>query len=315
MKKKTRDIEVFNLSALDLFASAMGAFVLLSVMMLPYFFKGKGLEEVIERLQQDVTASAAQAGEAEAAARTAVNAARNVTKAKSAETAKEARELAALRAKSAEFSARIDALRKEIEREKQKKVAVKPDKGGYKVSFRLLGLKTNEDRYLILIDGAARIKRNTSNLPRVLTEVVSVFGPAKEFAIAFYRHGAAGLLYERWPKTGFVEGSAETRTKAVAFMKEQYEKMSGRSATYQALERAVGEKADAVIFISDGFISRKTNLGRGPVQVIEEISGKNSRGIQVNSVAVGVWFRNPNFADFMNQLRLRNGGDFKGVPP
>ena len=44
MKKKDRTVEVFSLSALYLFAVAMGEFVMLSVIMLPYDYKGKELE-------------------------------------------------------------------------------------------------------------------------------------------------------------------------------------------------------------------------------------------------------------------------------
>ena len=44
MKKKGRTVEVFSRSALYLFALAMGEFVMLSVIMLPYEYKGKELE-------------------------------------------------------------------------------------------------------------------------------------------------------------------------------------------------------------------------------------------------------------------------------
>jgi len=37
MKKRSRDINIFSMSALDLFASALGAFILLGVLLLPYF--------------------------------------------------------------------------------------------------------------------------------------------------------------------------------------------------------------------------------------------------------------------------------------
>lgn len=37
MKLRNRDINVFNMSALDLFASALGAFILLAIMALPFF--------------------------------------------------------------------------------------------------------------------------------------------------------------------------------------------------------------------------------------------------------------------------------------
>jgi len=39
MKKRARDIEIFSLSAIDLFAAAMGAFALLAVILLPYYQK------------------------------------------------------------------------------------------------------------------------------------------------------------------------------------------------------------------------------------------------------------------------------------
>lgn len=37
MKKRSREINIFSMSALDLFASAMGAFVIVAVIMFPYF--------------------------------------------------------------------------------------------------------------------------------------------------------------------------------------------------------------------------------------------------------------------------------------
>lgn len=39
MKRKNREINIFSMSALDLFASAMGAFILIAVVALPYYLK------------------------------------------------------------------------------------------------------------------------------------------------------------------------------------------------------------------------------------------------------------------------------------
>lgn len=39
MKRKNREINIFSMSALDLFASAMGAFILLMLVLLPYYLK------------------------------------------------------------------------------------------------------------------------------------------------------------------------------------------------------------------------------------------------------------------------------------
>ena len=39
MRRKSKDINIFSMSALDLFASAMGAFVLITVILMPYYLK------------------------------------------------------------------------------------------------------------------------------------------------------------------------------------------------------------------------------------------------------------------------------------
>ena len=37
MKTRSKEINIFSMSALDLFASALGAFILMTVILLPYF--------------------------------------------------------------------------------------------------------------------------------------------------------------------------------------------------------------------------------------------------------------------------------------
>ena len=37
MKRRNREINIFSMSALDLFASALGAFILIAIVMFPYF--------------------------------------------------------------------------------------------------------------------------------------------------------------------------------------------------------------------------------------------------------------------------------------
>ena len=55
MKKKNRDINIFSMSALDLFASAMGAFLLIAVMALPYYLKvDPDLVEEISQLKTEI---------------------------------------------------------------------------------------------------------------------------------------------------------------------------------------------------------------------------------------------------------------------
>ncbi len=62
MKFRSREINVFGISALDLFASALGAFILISIVLMPYFLSE--LSEQVERTRQALVQS--QAAEAKA---------------------------------------------------------------------------------------------------------------------------------------------------------------------------------------------------------------------------------------------------------
>ena len=58
MKRRNRDITIFGMSALDLFASAMGAFILLAIVIFPYFPNSgsadqRDLDAALERLRQE----------------------------------------------------------------------------------------------------------------------------------------------------------------------------------------------------------------------------------------------------------------------
>ena len=58
MKKRSREINVFSISALDLFASALGAFILISIVLMPYFLNVEPDE--IDRLRRALAESRQQ---------------------------------------------------------------------------------------------------------------------------------------------------------------------------------------------------------------------------------------------------------------
>ena len=62
MKRRNREVSIFSMSALDLFASALGAFILLAIVMFPYFpntgtADQRDLEAALERLQAEETSN------------------------------------------------------------------------------------------------------------------------------------------------------------------------------------------------------------------------------------------------------------------
>lgn len=55
--RKNREINVFNMSALDLFASALGAFILISVILMPYYLKKTRIKDMDIVFVMDTTGS------------------------------------------------------------------------------------------------------------------------------------------------------------------------------------------------------------------------------------------------------------------
>jgi len=54
MKLRNREINIFSMSALDLFASALGAFILLTVVSLPYFSNTGSSDKDVAKLRKDL---------------------------------------------------------------------------------------------------------------------------------------------------------------------------------------------------------------------------------------------------------------------
>lgn len=317
MKKKNREIEIFSLSALDLFASAMGVFVLLTVIMLPYFFKGKEYENEIGQLESAMATANQQAADAKKVLTVKADELAVIVEAKPISMSREQRNLSKKRLETAALASKIEDLKKKIDQEKEAlakrpKVKKKPKK---KVTFRFLGLNTDQDRYLILVDGSARMKKFATNLPKILLNTVSVFGPGIEFAIAFYRFTQGTEEYVRWPKSGFSKGGPEARARVREYFKSEYGRMGGGSSTYGALLKAIKEDTESIILISDGFIFPKHNKGLDWQRIVQKVTAQNRAQIEINSVAVGIFFKHTSFAAFLNELSLRNKGDFKAIPP
>ena len=52
MRRPLRNIEIFSMSVLDMFASALGAFIMISVILFPYYNQAKQLEQTREKVKK-----------------------------------------------------------------------------------------------------------------------------------------------------------------------------------------------------------------------------------------------------------------------
>jgi hypothetical protein len=72
MRRPSRNIEIFSMSVLDMFASALGAFIMVAIILFPYYQKNRPVKEKLDatvaelkRTQEDVDKTKAQAEKAE----------------------------------------------------------------------------------------------------------------------------------------------------------------------------------------------------------------------------------------------------------
>ena len=111
MKRRNREVSIFSMSALDLFASALGAFILIAIVMFPYFpntgmASEAEMDEALEKLRvaaegnDELTQIADELEQAIDGLRTELEACRN--------------ELAACRAENTSQQARIDDLEGQV---------------------------------------------------------------------------------------------------------------------------------------------------------------------------------------------------------
>ena len=54
MKRSNRELVIFSMSALDLFASALGAFILVTIVLLPYYLKHDDVVNDNNQLRQQI---------------------------------------------------------------------------------------------------------------------------------------------------------------------------------------------------------------------------------------------------------------------
>ena len=116
MKSRSREINVFSMSALDLFASALGAFILIAIVLMPYFLRLS--DEQVAQLHQDLEEAQASLSETR----------RQLEQAEGAlqQCEERAQRESACREQLAELQAEVERLRAELEAAQSESAQTQP---------------------------------------------------------------------------------------------------------------------------------------------------------------------------------------------
>ena len=314
-RRPSRDIEVFSMSAIDLFAAAMGAFALLAIILLPYY--QKEIQEItpdnaisdLLRAAQDSQIETVEKKKALEAKRSA--AAQNVSDIKS-----DAQNLlAALRAAEAALLKKKAAavpIAAPVPEPIEDKPSSTPEKA--KVTFRFLGMKTTKDDIVMALDMNRCLGGHEESVKKATSRVISSLQDNHALRIVGFQQTDSGPRTRIWPSSGSLKRiSASSRREATSFASNLTNSFSGSASMLDAFTKMINGPGEAIFLISDGLPNPRANNGLSPSRLAQEITRINAGRKEIHTVVVGNYFDYNGTVEFMENLSGRNNGQFMAL--
>ena len=285
MKSRNRELNIFSMSALDLFASAMGAFILIAFVLLPYFPNTGDAEEIAKLIQEkDILM---------------------------AEKDKLIGEKDKLIAEKNKLQGEKDKLIQEKDKLVEGKNKPAGGKGGGKAvridsTSVLLGIKTIAKKFVFVVDMSGSIKEYDDFVKLSVGDMLSSFRTEIELAMIGFQ--ASQLHY--WPESQqYFQVGRNTRNPVMAKINTWMGRVGGGTPTREALIAALALNPEEIILLSDGAPNEEWR------DVVSAITDQNIQRIPIHAVAIGNYVEQRDFIDFLIQLTERNGGYLVGAKP
>jgi hypothetical protein len=307
MRSRGRNFEVFSLSAVDLFASAMGAFIIITIILMPDYQKEVRSQGDLEYLQE-------LAGKTQAILEQTEEGSKDILEALLAAQTRQQQ----LQAEQEVVSSELETVNAEQQARNDQppppppSPVITPEKeGSNQVTFRFLGLKTDKKRILFLVDMNKFLAGHETLVRRTVIRAMESLQSGYEFAILGFQQQDKGPEYYRWPADGtLVNMTDQARSDAKVFLQTLSRKFEGSSSLLDAFNVAFQSPADAIILISDGLPNPAFNNNLSPGRLVRSITVSNSKGVEVHAVTVGDYFKYRGTIEFMESLARANGGSF-----
>ena len=310
MKMRRRNFEIYYLSAVDLFASAMGAFIIITIILMPDYQKEVRSQGDLEFLEELAGKTQALLKETEQGKKDILEALR------SAQTRHEE-----MQAEQEVVSSELETLEAEQQARNDEppppppSPVVTPDtEGSNQVTFRFLGLKTDKKRVLFLIDMNSYLAGHERLVRRTVIRAMDSLQTGYRFGILGFQQLDSGPKYYRWPADGSLASMTDSnRSEATGFLQSLSRQFKGSSSLLNAFDEAFSSPADAIILFSDGLPNPDFNNGLSPGRLVRSITVSNSRGQEIHAVTVGDYFKYRGTVEFMESLARANAGGFMAL--
>ncbi len=305
MRSPNRETAVFSTSAIDLFASALGAFILLVMILFPYY-RNAGSADSLSEVEDLMLKRRLAQGKIE-----------NLLAANEQSQS----ELERLQQMNAGIEQSLSRLRKDL-RDAKTQVAdaavpepvleevpeAKPTSVVNGVEFSILGLGTEAKSFVIVIDMSGSMMAYSDLMFASVVDILAPMTAENSFAIIGYQ-GAPAPYIHTFPRSNrLVQATPENLQQAREFVSALSQRFAGSTPTHQALLAALQFPAEAIILLSDG------EPDSSPNSIIRDITSLNRYDRrEIHTVAVGAYTENRALVLFLQTLARQNNGDFVGV--
>ncbi len=307
MRIPDRNTSVFSTSAIDLFASALGAFILLMMLLFPYY-RNAGSDAAYAKSEDIMQQRRLAAGEIEElladqrVAQSELQELDLVNRGIEAQISRIRNQMADINTQLAETPVPAPEPIEEIIEETE------PEALTAGVEFSILGLATQAKSFVIVIDMSGSMLSYSSLMIKSVLEVLEPLDESNEFAIIGYQGNPSPVLWNYPDGTGLIQATPENLEVARAFTQSLARRFSGSTPTHYALKAAMQYSAKSIILMSDG------EPDNSPAFIIQDIASLNRlKRKEIHTVAIGDYTHNRGLVMFLQELAKLNGGDFVGV--
>jgi hypothetical protein len=307
LRTPDRETTVFTTSAIDLFASALGAFILLVMLLFPYY-RHAGPDDSFARTQEIMEKRRLASGElADLKARqqelqSELDEMTESNQGREAQVSRLRKQLMDIKNQLAALPAEVTEPVATINPEPEPKAVT------HGVEFSILGLATEAKKFVIVVDMSGSMLQYENEMINSVLEILKPLDETNHFAIVGYHGNPQPVLWSFPTGNRLLPATRENLSMAESFTHSLVRKFVGSTPTHFALQAALEYPADAIILMSDG------EPNSPPGFIIENITQLNQfRRTEIHTVAIGDYTHNRSLVLFMQTLARLNGGDFVGV--
>ena len=318
MKRRSeRTIEVFSMSAIDLFAAAMGAFALLAIILLPYYqneLREKTPDNAIAELLRAAEDSSVETEEK----RKALEVKRSAKRQNVSDIKSDAQELLdRLRAAEADLLEKQAAATPPPAVPEPEPIEEEPGPTPEPatVSFRFLGMNTTADDVIVAVDMSRCMGGHEASINKAIERIILSLQDNHAVKVVGFQQTDRGPQLRQWPSNGRLRqiNAGGTKTSAIDFGKTLTRQFGGSASMLHAFDNMLAGPGQAIFLVSDGLPNPAVNNGLSPIRLADEISRRNNGRKEIHSVVVGNYFDFRGTIEFMERLAAKNKGQFMAL--